>query len=72
MLYPVVHVGSVQNYAHYHKEKYGKKLEEIKEQVKKAKADFYPRDRKGWFEAFEVREQSWKTKTITINKRELF
>ena len=47
------------------------KLEEIKEQLNKTKADFYPRDRKGWFEAFEIREQFWKTKTITINKREL-
>lgn len=48
------------------------KLEEIKEQANNTKADFYSRDRKGWFEAFEIREQFWKTKTITINKRELF
>ena len=48
------------------------KFEEIKEKMNNTKADCYPRDRKGWFEALEVRKKFWKTKTITINKRELF
>ena len=29
------------------------KFEEIKEKMNNTKADCYPRDRKGWFEAFE-------------------
>lgn len=32
------------------------KIDEIKQQLENTKADFYLNDRKGWFEAFEVRE----------------